>query len=33
LYFDTSETLRGLSEQLKDGAPEKKGKKKKKSTS
>ena len=30
LYFDTSETLRGLSELLKDGAPEKKGKKKKK---
>lgn len=33
LYFDTSETLRGLSEQLKDGAPEKKEKKKKKSKS
>lgn len=33
LYFDTSETLRGLSELLKDGAPEKKEKKKKKSKS
>ncbi|MGB4771563.1 MAG: DUF4919 domain-containing protein [Chitinophagaceae bacterium] len=33
LYFDTSETLRGLSELLKDGAPEKTGKKKKKNKS
>ena len=33
LYFDTSETLRGLTELLKDGAPETKGKKKKKNKS
>lgn len=33
LYFDTSETLRGLSEMLKEGTQEKKGKKKKKNKS